>query len=170
MKTKASFLLVILISLFVSQSLFAADNTVKVPRKYQINSYIKAVEKELGHKTQDYEKSIINTTYSYYSSQCENQWDKESWKEAVDKAAELCRNKIAIAAAKAGEFGEKLLKALIISTKDAAESVSNWLDKKSQEYDDLQKQKPKNESPKNQAPKKDSQKKDSNKPGKTTII
>ncbi len=112
-----------------------ANEQNNVPRKYRLAAYTKAVEKELGHKTEDFEKSIINVTYSYYGNACQNNWDKESWKEAVEKAAELCRNKIAIAAAKAGEFGEKLLKALIQSTKDAANSISDWLDQKSKEYD-----------------------------------
>ena len=139
MKSKAKFLLILIISaVFMQAACFAKDANSKndVPRKYRIASYTKAVEKELGHKTQEYEQSIINIAYSYYSNECQNHWDKETWKEAVQKAAELCRNKIAIAAAKAGEFGEKLLKALIESTRDAADSFSNWLDQKSKEYDD----------------------------------
>ena len=170
MKTKASILLVLFFSLFVSESLFAANDGNKVPRKYQISAYTKAVEKGLGHKSEDYEKSIIDTAYLYYSNQCQNNWDKESWNQAVEQGIELCKNKIAIAAAKAGEFGEKLLKALIVTTREAADSVSNWLDQKSQEYDKQNKQKPKNESPKKESPKKESPKKDSNKPGKSTII
>ena len=134
MKSKAKVLLCIFLSVFIFEAAgFAKDKDV-VPKKYQVKAYTKAVEKELGHKSEEYEKSIINTVYTYYANACQNNWDKESWKEAVQKAAELCRNKIAIAAAKAGEFGEKLLKALIQSTKEAADSVSDWLDKKSQEY------------------------------------
>ncbi len=144
-KSFASFLIALFITAFVCQSLCAAGSgssgDVKVPRKYRIQAYTKAVEKELGHKTQSYELSIINTAYSYYSAQCENKWDKESWKQAVTKAVELCRNKVAIAAAKAGEFGEKLLKALVSATKDAVDSVNNWLDKKSQEFDEYKKEK-----------------------------
>ena len=140
MKFKARFLVILFISLFVSQSLFGASLETKVPRKYRIAAYTKAVEKELGHKSESFEQNIINTTYSYYSKQCDNNWDKEAWKQAVEKAVELCRNKIAIAAAKAGEFGEKLLKALIVTTKEAADAVSNWLDQKSQEYDESKKE------------------------------
>lgn len=124
----------ILSFLMLDAAVFANEQN-DVPRKYRLQAYTKAVEKELGHKTEDFEKSIINVTYSYYGNACQNNWDKESWKEAVEKAVELCRNKIAIAAAKAGEFGEKLLKALIQTTKDAGESISDWLDQKSQEYD-----------------------------------
>ena len=124
----------ILSFLMLDAAVFANEQN-DVPRKYRLQAYTKAVEKELGHKTEDFEKSIINVTYSYYGNACQNNWDKESWKEAVEKAVELCRNKIAIAAAKTGEFGEKVLKALIQTTKDAGESISDWLDQKSQEYD-----------------------------------
>ena len=139
MKSTVKFLLALFVSTLLLQSaVFAKDSKQKndVPRKYRIEAYTKAVQKELGHKTEDYEQNIINVAYSYYSNACQNNWDKEAWKEAVQKAAELCRNKIAIAAAKAGEFGEKLLKALITTTKDAANSISDWFDRKAQEYDE----------------------------------
>lgn len=136
----------VLLLLFLAVSLLPGQE--KVARKYRIEAYTRAVEKELGHKAESYETNIINVAYSYYGNQCENKWDKESWKEAVAKAVELCRNKIAIAASKAGEFGEKLLKALVSSTKDAVDSINKWLDKKSGEYDDYKKQK---DSEKNQS-------------------
>ena len=135
MKSKAKVLFLILVSFFILQATAFAKEQKDVPRKYRIAAYTKAVEKQLGHKAEDFEKSIINVAYSYYGNACENNWDKETWKEAVEKAAELCRNKIAVAAAKAGEFGEKLLKALIQTTKDATNSISDWLDQKAKEYD-----------------------------------
>jgi len=146
MKSKIKLIFTILVFGFICQSLSAASTSkeTKVPRKYRIAAYTKAIEKEIGHKCQSYEENIIKTAYSYYSSQCENNWDKEAWKEAVKKGAELCKNKIAIAAAKAGEFGEKLLKALIVATKDATDSFSEWLDQKSEEYDDYKKESKKN--------------------------
>ena len=135
MKSKAKLLLIMILSFLMLEAAVFASEQKDVPRKYRLAAYTKAVEKELGHKTEDFEKSIINVTYTYYGNACQNNWDKESWKEAVAKAVELCRNKIAVAAAKAGEFGEKLLKALIQSTKEATNSISDWLDQKSQEYD-----------------------------------
>ena len=135
MKSKAKFLFFILVSFFILQAAAFAKEQNEVPRKYRITAYTKAVEKQLGHKAEDFEKSIINVTYSYYGNTCQNNWDKETWKEAVEKAVELCKNKIAVAAAKAGEFGEKLLKALIQATKDATNSISDWLDQKAKEYD-----------------------------------
>ena len=138
MKNKAKILLAVLICAFVCQAVSAKET---VPRKYRLAAYTRAVEKELGHKSESYETIIINTAYSYYGDACDNNWDKETWKEAVKKAAELCRNKIAVAAAKAGEFGEKLLKALVTATKDAADSISNWIDEKSEEFDNRKKEK-----------------------------
>lgn len=139
-----------------------ANEQNNVPRKYRLAAYTKAVEKELGHKSEDFEKSIINTTYTYYANTCQNNWDKEAWQEAVAKAVELCRNKIAVAAAKAGEFGEKLLKALIQSGKEATNSISDWLDQKSQEYDkQSEKDKKKNEKKKDDNKKSDKKKDDS---------
>ena len=135
MNSKAKFLFGMILSFVMLQAVSFAKDKNEVPRKYRIEAYTKAVEKELGHKSEDFEQNIINVAYSYYGNACQNNWDKQSWKEAVQKAAELCKNKIAIAAAKTGEFGEKLLKALVQTTKDASDSVSNWLDQKSQEYD-----------------------------------
>lgn len=170
MKSKAKLLFIMIISFLMLEAVGFAKETNDVPRKYRLQAYTKAVEKELGHKTEDFEKSIINVTYSYYGNACQNNWDKESWQEAVAKAVELCRNKIAIAAAKAGEFGEKLLKALVQTTKEAGESLSEWLDQKSQEYDkQSEKDKKKNEKKKPDDNKKKDSKKDSGKSDKVFI-
>lgn len=162
MKSKAKFLIIMMLSFIMMEAAVFASGQNDVPRKYRLAAYTKAVEKELGHKTQDFEKSIINVTYTYYGNACQNNWDKESWKEAVAKAVELCRNKIAVAAAKAGEFGEKLLKALIQSGKEATNSISDWLDQKSQEYDkQSEKDKKKKEKENNNNKKKENKKEDS---------
>lgn len=162
MKSKAKFLIIMMLSFIMMEAAVFASGQNDVPKKYRLAAYTKAVEKELGHKTEDFEKSIINVTYTYYGNACQNNWDKESWKEAVAKAVELCRNKIAVAAAKAGEFGEKLLKALIQSGKEATNSISDWLDQKSQEYDkQSEKDKKKKEKENNNNKKKENKKEDS---------
>lgn len=161
MKSKAKFLIIMMLSFIMMEAAVFASGQNDVPKKYRLAAYTKAVEKELGHKTEDFEKSIINVTYTYYGNACQNNWDKESWKEAVAKAVELCRNKIAVAAAKAGEFGEKLLKALIQSGKEATNSISDWLDQKSQEYDrQSEKDKKKKEKENNNNKKKENKKED----------
>lgn len=161
MKSKAKLLFIMILSFVLMEAAMFAGEEKDVPRKYRLAAYTKAVEKELGHKSEDFEKSIINTTYTYYANTCQNNWDKEAWQEAVAKAVELCRNKIAIAAAKAGEFGEKFLKALIQSTKEATNSISDWLDQKSQEYDrQSEKDKKKKEKENNNNKKKENKKED----------
>jgi hypothetical protein len=170
MKSKAKLLLIMILSFLMLEAAVFATEQNDVPRKYRLTAYTKAVEKELGHKVEDFEKSIIDVTYSYYGNACQNNWDKESWKEAVAKAVELCRNKIAVAAAKAGEFGEKLLKALIQTTKEAGNSISDWLDQKSQEYDkQSEKDKKKNDKKKDDNNKKSQKKKSDNSSDKVFI-
>lgn len=92
------------------------------------------VQEKLGHKIEKYEQNIIDTTYLYYFKKCDWIWTEEMWKTAVDKATELCQNKIAVAASKAGDFGEKLLQSLIVTTEDVVSGISNWLNKQSEEY------------------------------------
>ena len=68
MKSTVKFLLALFVSTLLLQSaVFAKDSKQKndVPRKYRIEAYTKAVQKELGYKTEDYEQNIINVAYSY---------------------------------------------------------------------------------------------------------
>ena len=92
------------------------------------------VQNRLGHKIEKYEQTIIDTTYLYYYKKCDWNWTEEIWNTAVEKSVELCQNKIAIAASKAGEFGEKLLQSLIVTTEDVISGISNWLNTQSEEY------------------------------------
>ena len=116
-------------------SALVASDYSSVPKKYQPAKFTRAVEKQLGHKCEAYEQAIIDSSYEYYFVESDKEWSKETWNEAVQKSVELCRNKAAIAAAKAGKFGEKFIKALAVSVEDAANSFSKWLDEKSSEYD-----------------------------------
>lgn len=124
------------ISLLTILILFASALTASsLFHRYDEKHFNKAVQQLLGHKIESYEQNIIDATYLYYYEKCENQWTKETWEPAVEKAYNLCCNKAAVAASKAGEAGEKLLKAIIVSMEDAADSVSKWLNEKSTEYD-----------------------------------
>lgn len=125
-----------IISLLTILVLFASTLTASsLFRRYDEKHFNKAVQELLGHKIESYEQNIIDATYIYYFEKCNKEWNKEVWNVAVEKAYNLCCNKAAIAASKAGEAGEKLLKALVVSMEDAANSVSKWLDEKSAEYD-----------------------------------
>lgn len=124
------------ISLLTLLILFASTLTAaSLFHRYDEKHFSKAVQELLGHKIESYEQNIIDATYLYYYEKCNKQWTKETWEPAVEKAYNNCCNRAAIAASKAGETGEKILKAIIVSVENAAESVSKWLNEKSTEYD-----------------------------------
>lgn len=104
---------------------------------YSNDRYNRAVEKKLGHKLDANELTIAKATYNWYAQKYEKDgWDAEKIDYAVDKGAKNCQNDAMIAAAKAGEFGEKLLKALVVSAGEAADAVGKWVDEKSKQYDE----------------------------------
>lgn len=120
---------IILISVFITSSLFAYN-----PKKTDVEYMYKDVGKILGHKVETYEQNIIDTTYFYYFTKNNNQWTKEVWNDAVNKSVDLCNNNAAVAAAKASDFGEKLLQSLVVTADDAISGFNNWLNRKSEEY------------------------------------
>ena len=126
MKKSISFFLIVL----MATQLFAFNT-----RKATVDNLYKQVQKELGHKIEKYEQNIIDSTYLYYYQKCNGAWTKELWETTIDKSVELCNNKAAIAASKTGEFGEKLLQSLIVTTEDAFAGFNNWLNKNSEEYE-----------------------------------
>ena len=128
-------LILILCCLLMSALLFASSTT-KIPKWATVESMYKKVEKQLDHKIEKYEQTIIDTTYLYYFNKCEGKWTREIWKEAVSKAVEMCKNNVAIAAAKTGIFGEKLLKTLAVTTEDAVSGFNNWIDSGSKKFDE----------------------------------
>ena len=97
------------------------------------NMYVQ-VQRRLGHTIEKYEKNIIDTTYLYYNEKCDGKWTLELWDTAVNKAVELCHNKVAITASKAGNFGEKLLQTLIVTTEDIVKGLNDWVENGSEEY------------------------------------
>ncbi|MCR4734501.1 MAG: hypothetical protein K5829_05810 [Treponema sp.] len=92
------------------------------------------VSESLDHEIEKYEQNIIDTTYLYYYKQCNGKWNKTVWDEAVSKSIDFCNDKAAVTASKAGDFGEKFLQALIVTSEDIWHGFNNWLDKKSREY------------------------------------
>lgn len=99
------------------------------------NAYHNAVAWYLGHNLNESEISIADSTYLWYNQKCDGNWNSELFDYAVDKGVANCKNPAMLVAAKTGEFGEKLLKALIISAGDAAEATSKWLERNSDRYD-----------------------------------
>lgn len=129
---RASF---IIFCLLLFTPLFASD-TKEIPNWATPEKMYKNVEKELKHEIRKYERTIIDTTYLYYYNKCERNWNRKIWKEAVSKAVEMCRNDVAVAAAKTGVFGEKLLKTLAVTAEDAVSGFNNWIDSGSKKFEE----------------------------------
>lgn len=126
----------ILLFLVINVSLFAYNkNDTTVEAMYS------DVEKDLGHKIQKYEQNIVDVTYLYYYTQNNKKWTRKTWNSTVDKCVELCNDNTAVIAAKAGNFGENLLKSLIVTSKKAWKGFSNWVNTTAEEYDEEQKKK-----------------------------
>ncbi len=129
---KASF---ILFCLLLFTPLFAS--TIKeIPNWATPEKMYKNVEKELKHEIRKYEKTIIDTTYLSYYNKCERNWNRKIWKEAVTKAVEMCKNNVAIAAAKTGVFGEKLLQTLAVTAEVAVSGFNKWIESGSQKFEE----------------------------------
>ncbi len=84
----------------------------------------------------DEEITLCDSVYLYYYEKANKgyNWDILLWQEAVMKACELCQNKAAISAVKAGEFGEKFLQSVIVGAEDIGRGLFNWLNNGSDEY------------------------------------
>lgn len=105
-----------------------------VYRDYSPDSFYYSVEKNLGHKLADYETAICDSTYLYYYKKIEKVWNDEAWRSAVYKASELCNDKAAVTAAKAGKFGEKFIQATIVTSQRAINGFLRWIDEGSYVY------------------------------------
>ena len=104
-------------------------------KNFSAEAYFRGVSLELDHKLNENEKAVADATYLWYYNKYDKTWTAEIFDRAVKKGAENCRNDAMIGAAKAGKFGEKMLKALIVAAGDATESIGKWVDKNSERYD-----------------------------------
>ena len=126
--------IIVIFLVFLMIAPLYASGGKEVTNETSVEKMYELVQKELGHKLEKYEKTIIDTTYLYYYSKCDGNWNSEIWTIAVDKSVELCQNTIAIAASKTGNFGEKLLQTLIVTTEDVFSAIGNWIENGSEEY------------------------------------
>jgi alkylhydroperoxidase/carboxymuconolactone decarboxylase family protein YurZ len=65
----------------------------------------------------------------------ENEMTDEEYENTVTVAAEVAVNPIANGLLSAGAFGEKALKALVVTAEDALKAAGTWIDEQSQEFD-----------------------------------
>ncbi len=125
---------IIFFCLFMT-SIFAFGKKEKAP-DYSPVSFYKEIKTALDRDIKDYEKNIIDTTYLYYYSKFDKNWDTEKWEEAKNTAIKLCFNKAAIIASKAGMFGEKFIQAILVTAGDAKDSFGSWLETNSDRYEE----------------------------------
>lgn len=109
--------------------------------------YLNDVQKIVQEKLTDDEKKIVDSVFIFYNAKygypvknitaqiAANNMTEEEYDNTVAQAAKTAKNPAAQGLIAAGNAGEKLLKALIIATEDAAKSAGEWIDKKSDEYD-----------------------------------
>ena len=126
--------IILILLCLLSVGLLFASGSKDMPEWGTVECMYKSVEKELGHNMEKHEQAIIDTTYLYYYNKCSGNWNRETWDIAVDKAIEMCRNKAAVAAAKTGVFGEKLLQTLAVTTEDAASGFNKWIESGSEKF------------------------------------
>ncbi len=101
---------------------------------YTEDSYKKAVSRQMGHRLDENEEVVAAATWLWYDQKCGHEWDKEGFSMAVEAGAKNCANEAMLAAAKTGNFGEKLLKALVVAAGDAADNFTQWVEKNSDRY------------------------------------
>lgn len=121
--------------LLVANSTFAAGSKEKKSTDYSPGAFYKEIKKELGRDILDYEQNIVDSTYLYYYTKFEKNWNNERWEEAKSTALKLCFNKAAIIASKTGMFGEKFIQAIIVSAGDVKNSFESWLETNSDRYE-----------------------------------
>jgi hypothetical protein len=124
-----------LASLFLICALAAFASGTTETNRFSSDTYKAAIARTLGHALDQHENIVADATWIWYDKKWDADWDLKRFDYAVEKGAKNCRNDAMIAAAKAGKFGEKLLKALVVAAGDAAEAFSEWVEKNSARYD-----------------------------------
>jgi hypothetical protein len=104
-------------------------------QSFSTTAYYSAIGQNLNHSLDKNELDVADSTYLWYQKKWDGKWDRSRFDYAVEKGTANCKNQAMLAAAKTGEFGKKVLKALVVSAGDAAEAFSDWLNKNSARYD-----------------------------------
>lgn len=126
--------IILILFCLLSAGVIFASGAKDIPDWGTPESMYKSVEKELGYNIEKHEQVIIDTTYLYYYNKCNGAWTREIWDEAVNKSVEMCRNNAAVAAAKSGVFGEKLLQTLAVTAEDALSGFNKWIQSGSEKF------------------------------------
>jgi hypothetical protein len=140
MKMNNVFLTSVFCLIFLSvsvPSLFAAGSSER--------DFLADTNKAAGVELTEDQEKVAEFVYDIYSgiygydegveAAKENEMTDEEYTNTVTVAAEVAVNPIAKGLLSAGAFGEKTLKALVVTVEDALKTAGTWIDKQSQEYD-----------------------------------
>lgn len=113
--------------------------------------YLKDVEREAGAPLTKEENQIADIVFLFYNSyygypvkditpqKAAKNMTAQEYENTVRQAAKVLKNAAAKGLQSTGKAGEKLLKAIIVTTEDAAKATGSWIDKKAEEYDNRKK-------------------------------
>ncbi len=106
-------------------------------------SYLGDVEKEAGSPLTEEEKDIAASVFVFYNAyygyevrditpeKAAKHMSATEYANTVKQAAKVSKNKAAKGLISMGKGGEKLMKALIVTTEEAAKATGSWIEKKS---------------------------------------
>lgn len=113
--------------------------------------YLIDVEREAGAPLTEEEIKIADIVFLFYNSYygypvkditpqiAAKNMTADEYENTVRQAAKVSKNGAAKGLQSTGKAGEKLLKAIIVATEDAAKATGSWIDKKAEEYDNRKK-------------------------------
>lgn len=111
------------------------------------------VAKITGDRLTQEEAAIVEIVMSFYAvkygyakngeplKDAVKKMTNEEYRHAVAQAAKVCKSDVAKGFYRMGKGGEKLLKAAIQTIEDAAKAAGDYIDKKSEEFDENKHQK-----------------------------
>jgi len=128
-------------------ALVAAFSPVFASGSSGSRSVVPDIEREAGAPLADDEKQIAAFVFVFYNAKygyatddvtlgvAADRMTNEEYENTVRQAAKIAKNPLAKGLLATGKAGEKVLKALIVTTEDAARSTGAWIEKQSKEYD-----------------------------------
>lgn len=111
------------------------------------------VAKITGDRLSEEEAAIVEIVMSFYAvkygyakngeplKDATKKMTDDEYRHAVAQAAKVCKSDVAKGFYRMGKGGEKLLKAAIQTIEDAAKAAGDYIDKKSEEFDENKNQK-----------------------------
>jgi hypothetical protein len=104
---------VVMLTLYFASPALALGNSES--QSYTPGSFRGAVARKMNHRLSENETVIADATWLWYDEKQKRERDRDTFAYAVERGADNCSSPAILTAAKAGKFGEKVLKALIVT-------------------------------------------------------